>query len=471
VSGVQRTTKTWDSAEHTSSSESHLPRLIRFFRADDPFDATESFALSEQDSWSIGRLDGERSSALEKGRIWSYGDAIMSSSHATVSAVADGWLLADTGSKNGTFVDGVRLLKPQLLHDGAIIECGHSFFLYRERNARSTSGYAPRGVPLDFPPLQYQIGPLLPFITSDVSLHLQGETGTGKEVVARAIHGISGRRGAFIARNCAAIPETLFESELFGHVKGAFSGATSDRPGQIIAADGGTLFLDEIGELSLAMQAKLLRALELKEVLPLGARAPLRVDFRLVSATLCDLEARVKAGRFRQDLYGRLGRNFTVPALRDHKEELGRMVQVFLAARLTARLKSSQPNPIVYFTLAASRALVHYAWPYNIRELKQCVDSAFICALDAESDSSVCAIDLAHLPAPLLGGPSSGLRPGFDDAAAKFERPEGRERACSDTEILAALERAQDNRARAAKLLGISERTVFRRIRKLRDAK
>ena len=160
------------------------------------------------------------------------------------------------------------------------------------------------------------------------------------------------------------------------------------------------------------MQAKLLRALELKEVLPLGARAPVRVDFRLVSATLCNIEANVRAGRFRQDLHGRLGRTFVVPPLREHKEELGRVIHSVLAAQLTERLKRFETNPIVYFTLSACQALVYYDWPYNVRELKQCIESALVSALTSMSTNGYCAIDLPHLPRLVVAHSRATTPPG-----------------------------------------------------------
>lgn len=480
----QRTTQTLDTME-CIRAEAPRPRLIRFFRGDDPFDAPEAFTLSGHDTWLLGRIDGAPPLISEQGRMWSRCDAIMSSRHAVISAVGAagaggrGWSISDAGSKNGTFVNGARVVQPVPLRDGDIVECGHSFFLYRDSAAPLAHDYLPRCTRLDSPPLHYQIAPLLPFVASEVSLHLQGETGTGKEVVARAIHEMSGRRGAFVARNCAAIPESLFEAELFGYSRGAFSGAATSEPGQIRAADGGTLFLDEIGELSLPMQAKLLRALELKEVLPLGARAPVRVDFRLVSATLCNIEANVRAGRFRQDLHGRLGRTFVVPPLREHKEELGRVIQSVLAAQLTERLKKFETNPIVYFTLSACQELVYYDWPYNVRELKQCIESALVSALTNMSTNGYCAIDLPHLPRSVVAHSHATPPPRNSNSGGTtldvplLSRREGGEtppRTLTDRELLAAVQQAQGNRAQAAKLLGVSERTVFRRLRKLRES-
>src|SRR5207302_1217977 len=189
-----------------------------------------------------------------------------------------------------------------------------------------------------------------------------GETGTGKEVIARAIHAASRRPGAFVAVNCGALAPNLVESELFGHKKGAFSGATEDHNGLVRAADKGTLLLDEIGDLPVPTQAALLRVLQQREVLPLGTTKPMPVDLRVVAASHRDLEAEVGAGRFREDLWSRLaGYTAQLPALRDRREDLG-----LLVAALLARLVQTRP---IRFTSEAGLALVQYDWPRNVREL------------------------------------------------------------------------------------------------------
>jgi transcriptional regulator with PAS, ATPase and Fis domain len=320
-------------------------------------------------------------------------------------------------------------------------------------------------------PLDYQIEPLLPFAATDLSIHLRGETGVGKDVVARALHDLSGRRGSFVALNCAAIPDNLFESELFGYVRGAFSGAVASHRGQIAAAEGGTLFLDEIGELSLPMQAKLLRVLEQKEVWPVGASAPVRVNFRLVSATLCDLEEMIALGRFRRDLYGRLGRTFVVPPLREHREHLGRFVRSIL---VSVSKPAGQVAP-VRFKIEAARAIVGSAWPLNIRELKHCIESAYAAAMAAGMDEGCCVIKHEHLPRSALVGTTAAIR---QPRAELHERkivptepkgaPTDPRGAPTDDDVVAALQAAKGNRSEAARILGVTERTVFRRIGRLR---
>jgi transcriptional regulator with AAA-type ATPase domain len=456
-------TDTWESVGREPIMEGRrLPRLIRFLRADSPFEGRSEFCLASQPTWTIGRVDAARELPVQDRGISTRDDMLMSVRHATLTRSAESWELRDASSKNGTFLNGERLEQARVLRDGDIIECGCSFFIYRD--SVGDPGLVAHGGKLqaiDPAPLDYQVAPLLPFAVSDLGIHLHGETGTGKEVVARAIHEISGRTGAFVARNCATIPDTLFESELFGYAKGAFSGALSNRQGQIAVAAGGTLFLDEVAELSLAAQAKLLRVLELKEVQPIGSSVPVPVDFRLISATLCDLSARVADRRFRRDLYGRLGRSFEIPPLRMHKEDLGALIQALLAARLAG----AAPKPRVRFKMAAARALVRYDWPFNVRELKQCIEAALMLALAEATDRS-CCIEPRHLPATIHGGNSqspeqelvSELASGVADQRGNV----------SDVAVLAALRAAGGNRAVAARSLGITERTVFRRLQRLR---
>jgi transcriptional regulator with AAA-type ATPase domain len=470
MSTTQGRTQTHERVEQRSDEPGITTRLIRIFRAEDPFDEIASFPLSRQTTWRIGRTDGRPSASLQD-CIWTNGDKLMSARHALLSEQNDSWYISDQGSKNGTFVNGVRLTEPRMLRHGDIIECGRSFFLLR-RTRHETARLGLQRVPsLQPPPFRYQIAPLSGYLRSDVSVHLYGETGTGKEVIARALHALSERPGRFVAINCAAIPETLFESEMFGHKKGAFSGAVNGQRGAVLAAHGGTLFLDEIGELPLPLQAKLLRALELKEVLPIGADRPMPVDFRLVSATLCDLKTMVSQGRFRPDLYARLGHTFHVPPLRAHKEELGHVVKSCLAAILMGCRASGQQQPKIGFTLEAARALVHYDWPCNIRELKQSVDRAVLAALaEAPPGSTSCNIGVRHLPLALRGKVSEIYRSSVDEPVAMQPAcPQERVQVPSDADVLNVLRDVQGNRSEAAKRLGIRERTIYRRLKRLRE--
>ena len=228
---------------------------------------------------------------------------------------------------------------------------------------------------------------------------LTGESGTGKEVLARAIHAQSPRRGeAFVAVNCAAIPEALLESELFGHAKGAFTGADRARRGLFLEADGGTLFLDEVGELPTALQAKLLRVLQEEEVRPLGDSKSRRVDVRVLAATARDLEAEVAAGRFREDLFYRLNVvRLAVPPLRERPKDIPLLVDHFLA-----RFRDTLGKPVRGISDEALERLVAYRWPGNVRELENVIERAIILA-DADR------IGLAELPQNVVA-PQPGAR-------------------------------------------------------------
>jgi transcriptional regulator with PAS, ATPase and Fis domain len=206
----------------------------------------------------------------------------------------------------------------------------------------------------------------------DVTLTLMGESGTGKEVLARRAHELSARRrGPFVPINCAGIPDALFESELFGHERGAFTGASERAKGKIDAAERGTLFLDEIGEMPLAMQAKLLRFLESRRYMRVGGAVKINADVRLMCATLRPLEQDVRSGRFRADLFYRIqGISLQVPALRERRADIPPLLQDFVA-QLTARHRVRAPR----FSREAKALLLHYDWPGNVRELRNVVES------------------------------------------------------------------------------------------------
>jgi transcriptional regulator with AAA-type ATPase domain len=330
------------------------------------------------------------------GFVLSLDDGRVSRPHARFVPTVGQMLLEDRGSKNGTFVNG-EAVKSMRLADGALVEIGRSFFVFHGAVPTSAFGRLP---------LRFEAPPLAPVDTASplfadvldalrkaapaaVAVLLHGETGTGKEVLARRLHALSGRTGALVAVNCGALPRELIEAELFGAKKGAYSGATFDRQGLVRAADGGTLFLDEIGDLPLAAQAALLRVLQEKAVVPVGATAPVAVDFRLVSATHRDLAAEVAAGRFRADLLARLsGVTLTPPPLRSRREDMGALVNAF-CARMA-------PGATVRFTVRASRALLQSTWPANVRGLERAIEGAL--ALAPHDEQGHVLIDLEHLP-------------------------------------------------------------------------
>jgi DNA-binding NtrC family response regulator len=271
---------------------------------------------------------------------------------------------------------------------------------------------------------------------------ITGETGTGKELIARTIHESSNRRNRpWVDINCAALPENLVESELFGYEKGAFSGADSSKPGLFELADRGTLFLDEIGELQLQTQVKLLRVLDGQPFYRLGGNRKIKVDVRIVAATNQDLEAAVKGGRFRQDLFHRLGQfQLRVPALRERPEDIVALAEHFL------RLKAPNKN----FSEQAISALLSHAWPGNIRELRN-----LVARMAMESTGS--EIDFTKLTAALTGEPSS-LRQTASMPVSNLDSME-------EQMIIKALERTGGQRTLAAEQLGISRRTLSRKLK------
>jgi len=346
----------------------------------------------DQASIEIGRIGHARSLALT--------DPEVSRLHALVVPDGDGWVVVDQGSHNGTFVDGVRTERAPL-HDGTLIRIGKTLILYVEAEVTiggellAPADTALYGSSLATLHLHGEIGLVAPHA---VPVLVLGETGVGKEVIAHEIHRRSGRAGAFIAVNCAAISPLLAESELFGHVAGAFTGATRAADGLFVAADGGTLFLDEIGELPLDLQPKLLRALAAAEVRAVGATAARRVDVRIVAATLRDLDGRIAEDSFRADLLHRLsGWQIKVPALRERREDIIAIAAGTLAKRQAPPLSAD-----------AAEALVLHDWPGNVRELERVLAAALIRASDAPPNSE---LGLGHLPAALTSRLGPRLAP------------------------------------------------------------
>ena len=320
-------------------------------------------------------------------------DRRASSKHARIERTNDRFVLEDCGSTNGTRVGGVPVEGRVVLRDGDLVEIARTFFLFREAipvgptdAADVTHEQAPQAIPSIatlVPSLASDLDALARIARSPLALLLLGDTGTGKEVLARAVHALSGRPGPFVAVNCAALSPSLVESQLFGHTKGAFSGALRDEEGFVRAASGGTLFLDEVGDLPPAAQGTLLRVLQEGEVVPVGSSRAARVDVRFVAATHADLEALVERGAFRRDLYARLaGFVHTLPALRARREDFG----VLMASVLERAGKTK-----LAFTVDAGTALLRHPWPMNIRELAQAVAASAVLAGDG-------VVGAAHLP-------------------------------------------------------------------------
>jgi len=290
---------------------------------------------------------------------------------------------------------------------------------------------------------------------SESTVLVEGEPGTGKELVARAIHNLGPRRDRpFVAVNCGALPDSLAESELFGYVKGAFTDAFKDKPGRFANAQGGTLFLDEVGEISPAMQVKLLRVLQEREYTPLGGVAPVAADVRILAATNRDLSSEVGYGRFRQDLFFRLNVvRINIPPLRARLEELPLLVEHFIR-----RFNTLQGRRITGLGERAMSQLLGYDYPGNVRELENAIEHAFV----------VCGqsvIEREDLPPHVLGESVSAADAGGVPAPPRPARP------LQDAEAAAvrrALEQCDGNRTRAAARLGISRNTLWRKMKRYR---
>ena len=284
---------------------------------------------------------------------------------------------------------------------------------------------------------------------TDLPVLILGESGTGKELVARALYARGRRRDApFVTENCAAIPESLLESILFGHVRGAFTGADRDHAGLFVVADKGTLFLDEIGEMSLGLQSKLLRVLEDGEVRPVGGSTVRRVDVRIVAASNRDLETMVREGRFREDLYYRLAvLTLRPPPLRERPEDVPLLVAYFLAKHA--------PGGKVRVEPAALRRLAAHPWPGNVRQLENTVVRALVLAGGDVLDES--CIDVGMTTRPVAG--AAPACPEDLDLRRALE-------ALERTMIEHALERARGNRTQAARLLGLSRFGLLKKMQR-----
>jgi transcriptional regulator of acetoin/glycerol metabolism len=451
--------------EDETFSESHAvatplarpePHLVLVLECDRPLSGSSRHCLRGVAEVTIGR-GSERAASREGQRLaLTLPSRWTSTTHARIRCDGDRWVLEDLGSRNGTRVNGKPVVHLALA-DGDLIEAGHTLLLFRE------ALHAPPTAPLDFempgegasrqpgletlvPALAIEIEALVRIAASSLPVLLRGETGTGKEVVARAVHALSKRAGAFVAVNCGALPHALVESHLFGHVKGAFSGAIRDEPGFVRAASGGMLFLDEIGDLPAASQAALLRVLQESEVVPVGTTRPVRVDLRVVAATHQPLEALVARGTFRTDLLARLdGFTFALPPLRERREDLG-----LLVADLLRPPRGGAEGPKL--SPEAGRALLQYSWPLNIRELRHCLQRASALAEGEEE------IDVCHLPPPVQR--AGELDP--DGAIASAEASDATSDVRLRTQLETLLAEHDGNVARVARAVGKARMQVHR---------
>jgi two-component system response regulator GlrR len=380
-------------------------------------------------------------------------DAAVSRLHAELELLDSGLWVRDLGSRNGTFVQGVRVTRACIPEGGQL----------RVGATDLTVSYAPEPTPVEIWPDE-RFGPMvgnsIPMrelfarlqrvARSEATVLIQGETGTGKEVAARAIHEASSRAGeAFAIIDCAALPENLLEAELFGHTRGAFTGAVEARAGAIEAADGGTVFLDEVGELPLAMQPKLLRVLESRTVRRVGETSHRPVNVRFVSATNRDLRTMVNTRAFREDLYFRLAvLPVTIPPLRDRPTDILALVHHFLPAEALAAV-----------TPQMVRELMGRPWLGNVRELRNFVERAVALgarealALSGTGDTAGGSEATMRLPTALLGLPYREMR---ERALHAIERDY----------IKALLERHDRNISAAAETAGLNRTSLYRLVAK-----
>jgi sigma-54 dependent transcriptional regulator, acetoin dehydrogenase operon transcriptional activator AcoR len=425
--------------------------LSLLLRSDQPLAASGRFPISGSDGVVLGRGETlavqRRRDAQGDQLLLSIPDRHMSTTHARLLRLPGGhWLLEDAGSKNGTVVNGARCTRAPL-EGGDLLEVGRSFLLYhRRRGTRDTTALA--GLTTASPELAESYAGLARVAPSLLSIVLLGETGVGKEIVARAVHQASGRAGAFVAVNCGAIPANLVESTLFGHRRGAFSGAAESRPGLVRSADRGTLFLDEIGELPGPAQAALLRVLQEREVVPVGETRPIPVDLRVVAATHRDLRAGIEAGTFREDLFARLsGLVVRIPPVRERREDLGTLIAAVL--RRVAR----EPEA-VRFTPRAARALLRHDWPRNVRELETCLMAATLLAPEGED------VDVRHLSEEVRDGLLTASK-AAEEAVPAEETP-ALKRELSAAELATLLKGHNGNISALARGLRTSRSQVYR---------
>lgn len=356
-------------------------------------------------------------------------DPRLSKQHFLVLTKRGEMACADLGSTNHTRVDGTEIRHCGLSH-GAVIRAGDSILVVSTENA------------------QRQVGAMATrCATTRFTVLLQGESGTGKEVMARSIHDQSGRQGPFIAVNCATLSKELIAAELFGHTRGAFSGATTARPGLFRAADHGSLFLDEIGDMPLELQASLLRVLEEGRVRPVGSDQEFAVDVRVICATHVDLAGAVASGRFRGDLHGRLAQVvLRLPPLRNRRDEIMVLARQFAGG--------------TRFTANATEALMRWHWPRNVRELRTLIE--LVAALRAEQGEIHLSDLIAH--APEL---EQGLRPSQAPEARSTLSSKPHPAVARRDELLSLFQDCSGNISQVAQRLGKPRMQVYRWVKAL----
>ena len=448
-------------------ADREAPHLFRVLECDRPTAAPSRHSLNDLDEVHIGRAAERATERKRTGELRALQvgvqDPWMSKVHATLQRSSDHWILRDHGSKNGMLVNGERATR-WVLSDRDLIELGHTLFIFRQRLTvapgpgdveAAVEGGMEAGFFSLLPSLQASFRSLEQIAASPTSVIVYGETGTGKELIARALHAGSKRRGRFVAMNCGAVPDTLIETELFGYRKGAFSGAAQDRPGLVRSAHQGTLFLDEIADMPMSAQVALLRVLQEREVVPVGDTRPVPIDLRVVAASQSRLDTLVETGRFRADFYSRIaGFSFSLPRLADRREDIGVLVSVLL------RRLRPQRAAKVSFACEAARALFRYPWPLNVRELEKCLETALVLAGDDP-------VELTHLPEDVRSGvPRRGMMPGSTTAPAPPASPLGPEDEKRKELVITLLREHSGNITAVARVMGKARVQIQRWIKR-----
>ena len=474
------------------------PHLFVVLECRRPLAGGARASLRDVDEVTLGRGEERATQSLEPRRLdLRVPDAAVSQRHARLFRDASGWVFEDLGSTNGSRVGGVRVTRAPV-PDGTVIEVGATLLVLRTSlptppgtPSYSDSRGATRPLVRDatrplapmtaappatlLPEYVEAVGVFARIAMSQVPMLLLGESGTGKEVLARAAHAISGRRGAFVAVNCGALPASLVEAQFFGHARGAFSGAVSDQPGFVRASDGGTLFLDEIGDLPRGVQAVLLRVLQEREVTPVGSSRAYGVDLRVLAATHRRVDAPADTGAegegLRRDLYARLaGFTHFVPPLRDCKEDVGVLVAELLPVVAPGRAERLR------LSIDVGRALLAHDWPLNVRELSQALSVAAVLANEV--------IELSHAPEPLRHAvrprtsaaplsPSASLHPSSPSpptAPPSLPPEEPRELGPGDAELrdalVTGLRSSRGNVSEVARAMGKTRMQIHRWMRR-----
>jgi DNA-binding NtrC family response regulator len=469
----ERTRSTLSDHHTRSSSRREASQLFLVVECDRPWAGSSRHILEDIDEVVIGRGSKRAVQRFVEHNVRKLGlqvpDLRLSTTHARIRREGARYVFEDARSKNGSLVNG-RDCDQVSLQDGDLIECGRTFFRFRigavapeSDSPDMDSSQLPAtdvGVSTLMPSLAAQFRELTQIARSQRPLLIIGPTGTGKELIARAVHSLSTRTGAFAAVNCGALSENLVQAELFGARKGAFTGAAEDRLGLVRASDRGTLFLDEIGDLPSRSQPAFLRVLQEREVLAVGSTRPIQVDLRVVAATHRNLDELVSNGEFRADLLARLsGHTIRLPSLSHRIDELGFLIATILDRHADPEHK--QPT----ISVEAMRALLRHPWPLNIRELEHCICSAITL--------SPKRIEIEHLP-PALRSENKGMArptslpapPALAAAVLRRTRPLAPEELTRREELVALLKRHGGNISEVARQMN-KERVQIRRWIKL----